>query len=248
MASRKCGWMVAGALAASVAISATAGTDAANGQTQQEVASYSFAMTPVAVPEFAPLQLNNGYHGPEYAGSQTVQVNQFDTQGVFSLDQVHLAIDMNIVGTIQTYTYTYAAASTFQALQTPSAEDVTIELAGRAEIVGSVISTIPFNDVVDTPDLYGRIYLNESASSDDTPALDLSPFIGQGLVDIDVSAWTALVYQQYLDGSIADTLIASGDVTLTYTYSRLTGGVVPTPAAAGMGLALLVGAMVRRRR
>lgn len=250
MRSRKYGWLAVSALAATVAT----GADDARAETQIETVDYNFNMSLLEQPELLPESQVNGYDNPQYYGEQNVQVDQFDTQGgVFSLDKVNLTLDMTIAGTIQTYQYVYYTAAdsdqpqTLQQLQDP--DEVVIELLGGADIPGKLTSIVPFDDVIDTPDDNGQIFLNETEDGlDASNTVSLGHFIGLGQVDINANALATILYQPQVAGVAEQGLNASGQIELTYTYSRVTGEAIPTPAAAGMGLALLTGALVRRRR
>lgn len=206
---------------------------------------YDFTLEAVSTDPGGPIYLN---------GQETVFLSQFDTLGgTRTLDRVTLELDYNVE----------AEFSFFRSilLGDPPAIDEGIEfdnLQGRAWAPSQIASVLPvatnFTDLTADvpPENAFTIPLSHSATSDNntTDPADFGTFIGIGNVSVEVTTttfpirWDELLVLNEFSGG------AYGSVTVTYDYSTPGGPIeiVPTPAAVGMGLAIMTGAAFRRRR
>lgn len=227
------GWATVAA-AGTMALGATAAMAA----TQTVSTNYQFPLDKQQPPQDLVQLLQSGDEDL-YLGSSSVTLAQFDSQGgTRALQQVKLSLDMDLAGTI----YVYDDYGGFAALQAPPAGQVEFEMQGDA-------STGPLSAVIDFDDLYedptnGVVFINESGSAEGSTTTDFASFIGAGGVGIDLQAMVEVVYELAQVGGTQG-LTASGTVELEYTYQPA-GTIIPTPAAAAMGMMLLAAAGCRR--
>ncbi len=251
-------------LALSGGVAAAAGLLAAPGAAlgASETFSDSFNLQLARPVLYASAALVDGdYSNNTYSESTLVTLSQFDTQGgTRTLESVGLNLQMTIAGELYVYAVPdlRVVTSLVQPAGATAHHDTEVELTGYASVGGLKAET-------DFDVLHGAggsnyfLPIDESDDASDTGPAS-SDFIGTGDIDVYVSASVVVDYLDVINGGgnagSANGIVADGTVELVYTYSTGdTGptiptdpGVIPTPAAAGLGLAMLGGLLGRRRR